>query len=298
MARGGLRRCCRPARGFRDWRATQLMVRSSKAALLVRYGVSVDPDSRRKGIGRWLLETINDAVFVGRGADLIFSTFEGGKAGSLTVQAAFDERGLAVHRFHQSPVLILWANAAAALDQAGKPNSTRRIYVDESFQLLFANPDSGEDEVLLPTLKRLDALIRAEPSVSFELTDSFLAYLRNPPSDAGGGYWFTFDDGHWCFVICSVTRVAYNENAIETSVLIQSVLHESCTSDQIIRCLLELAERAFCAGRRTLVAYTHSQVPLSVFRRLGFESNGQFDLFIRDIKALVETLDVVAHRIS
>ena len=252
---------------------------------------SVDCASRRRGIGRWVLETINDAVFRQRGADLIFSTFQGGKAGSSTVQATYDAHGLTVRKFHESPVLVLRADAASlpGLDQSV---AIRRVFIDSGRQL--RRTDSDEDENVLPTLTQINEMISAQHAVSFALAESFLSFLSEPPADESGGYWVAFDDGSWCFMTCTVTKLAYNDAAIGSSLLLQTVLHEGCTNDQLEQCLSGLAHLAFRAGHRALVAYDHSQMPPRVFRALGFDASGQFYLSVRGAEDIIHNLEPVS----
>lgn len=252
---------------------------------------SVDCELRRQGIGRWLLETINDAVFAQRGADLIFSTFEGGKAGSSTVQATYDAQGLAVHKFHESPALILRADAAASLHNLDESVVARRVFVDSARQLRFADAEGGE--AALPTLAQLDEMTRFHHAVSFALVQSFLDVVREPPVAEAGGYWFAFDDGNWCFMTCSITKLAYNDAAIGSSLLLQTVLHKGCTNNQLKACLAKLALLAFSAGCRALVAYDYSQIPLSTFRALGFAASGQFYLSVRGAEEVIRKLKPV-----
>ncbi|MEM7254137.1 MAG: hypothetical protein AAF493_22190 [Pseudomonadota bacterium] len=67
---------------------------------------SVAPDHRRRGLGGWVLEGINERVFQSAGNDLIFSTFHSGHAGSPTVQSTYDAANLAVNRFHSTPLWV------------------------------------------------------------------------------------------------------------------------------------------------------------------------------------------------
>ncbi|MCZ6874534.1 MAG: GNAT family N-acetyltransferase, partial [bacterium] len=66
---------------------------------------TVSAQHRRRGIGQWLLAGINQLVFEEQQADLIFSTFHHGHAGSPTVQSTFDRiPDWGVNRFYSTPI--------------------------------------------------------------------------------------------------------------------------------------------------------------------------------------------------
>ena len=66
---------------------------------------TVSSQHRRRGIGRWVLEGINQLAFEQNQANLTFSMFHRGAAGSPTVQATYDDIAhWGVNRFHQTPI--------------------------------------------------------------------------------------------------------------------------------------------------------------------------------------------------
>ena len=253
---------------------------------------SVDPDSRRRGVGTWVLETINNAVFGERGADLVFSTFEGSKAGSVTVQATYDAHGLAVRRFHESPVYVLRADARQDLPESPGLAAIERVYAGQDGQLKFVGEHASRRA--LPTVSELTAAVQASHAAAFAIEASFSDQLLCTPKDDTGSYWFEFGNGRWCWVTCTVTHLGYNDAAIGTSLLMQTVLHSGCSQAQLRECVAELARMAFRSGHRALVAYDHSQVSVETLLGLRFAPSGRFFLSVRGSTRTVARLEQVA----
>ena len=157
---------------------------------------SVDPEHRRRGLGRWVLEGVNRCAFEDDGADLIFSSFHDGHAGSPTVQSTFDRiDGWSVERFHASDVWNLRLNNLPGM-AADAPRG-RRIWFRDSDRRILVGEDLEENE--LPDLTAVDRWVRNRFDVSFAIGGSLREQYFDEDGDGSGCLFYRFPDGAEAF---------------------------------------------------------------------------------------------------
>jgi GNAT superfamily N-acetyltransferase len=151
---------------------------------------TVSAQYRRRGIGRWLLEGINQLVFEAQQAALIFSTFHHGHAGSPTVQSTF-ERILdwGVQRFYTTPI---WSRRLdrEPLPALPEPLSVTRVVWPEDHAEWIAQADSASSvNRTLPTLEAFTHTIRRQYAVAFGIDAGFVRRIscrtRQMPGRSG-----------------------------------------------------------------------------------------------------------------
>lgn len=235
---------------------------------------SVAPDHRRRGIGKQVLEGINEEAFGVRGADLIFSTFHGGHAGSPTVQATFDAAGLQVNRFQETPAFVL------RFDRAELPESGEGLPMILAVSLegdVVVDADAGRQ---LVNVSELDAAIAEAHEVSFRSTD-LLGVFANPAVDTAKSYWLEFDDGAWCWVNATVNHLRYNEHAVGTSMQLQTLYGEGLTDVQVEQTIVALCRQWKAEKHLAAMAMNQTNMSPACLERIGFHADDQLYFAVR-----------------
>ena len=231
---------------------------------------TVSVDHRRKGLGRWILEGINELVFERRGADVIVSSFHSGHAGSPAVQSTFDRiDDWGVVRFHTSPI---WSRR---LDKEPLP-PLDPVPVFASLQMVGELPEEGlravgdPSGVELPSPTQIDGALLDQFEASFAFADSFAAqYLgRNP---ASGTLLYDLGPGRSCLAGYNIMPMSINDHRLRPVGQLQFLLAGDCSVAEITRVVhhvaLYLAER----GCFALSMVDMGMVPETVLTSLGFE---------------------------
>jgi GNAT superfamily N-acetyltransferase len=167
---------------------------------------TVSAQHRRRGVGRWLLEGINHLVFEEQQADLIFSTFHHGHAGSPTVQSTFDRiPDWGVHRFYTT---LIWSRRLdrEPLPPVPEPLSVTRVVWPGDHSEWTAQPDSTSSAAMtLPTLDAFTQTIRTQYEVAFGLDASFRTHYLLPDAPDAGTLWYDLGQGATCCASFSIT---------------------------------------------------------------------------------------------
>lgn len=236
-----------------------------KAVLSAYYvtAFSVAPAYRRRGIGRWVLEGINELVFTERGADLIFSTFHIGHAGSPTVQSTFDAiSDFAVCQFSTSPLYGL------RFDRWTPPSSTRavggRLMLDEHrLQCL------TEDSARVLDAGGLRRTAASAHGASFALDRSFDAFYLSSTQDNAGSIWYAFGDDRWCWITYSFLSLAFNHTPLGACGQLQTVASHDVDDSELESALCDVAHRFAEHGCISMILLDQGAVPVDVLLRIG-----------------------------
>lgn len=223
---------------------------------------SVSPRYRRQGVGRWVLEGINDLVFNEQGADIVFSTFHIGHAGSPTVQHTYDAIGsLEINRFWSSPLYGL------RFGKWSPPKLTRadgtRVSIDERGQTQFAN---GKSATIFQAFSE-DAIKRCGAYFGFN-TSFGEFYLKSAQTDSGS-LWYNLGDGQYCWITYSLLPLAWGHTPIGNSGQLQTVLSTGLSNEDFGTVLNDVAHRFREAGCVSMTMLDQGAVPLSVLTEIG-----------------------------
>ena len=222
------------------------------------------PQYRRQGIGRWVLEGINELVFMERGADLIFSTFHLGHAGSPTVQSTYDAiSDYGVCRFSTSPLYGL------RLSKWKPPPHDRvrgeRLVLDDAGKLRLADTDRAAP------LSR-DALAGAlgeTYEAAFTLDGSFGALYLAPESKESGGIWYEFGEDRWCWITYAFLGLAIDHTPIGRCGQVQTVASRGLQEAELEAAMIDTLHRFADLGCTSAIMLDQGAVPADSLARIG-----------------------------
>jgi GNAT superfamily N-acetyltransferase len=256
---------------------------------------TVSAHQRRRGIGRWLLEGINRLAFEEHQADLVFSTFHLGHAGSPTVQATFDRiPDWAVHRFHTTPI---WSRRLdrEPLQPLTEPIAVTRVVWPADHAEWITHPDpAAAADIRLPTLDAFTHSIRTQYAVAFGLDASFRTQYLLPDAPEAGTLWYDPGPGAACCASFSITPLTVNERRLRPAGVVQSLHTEACTPAHLERVLRHLAQVFLDHGCFAMSLYDLGVVPPALLHRLGFHpSADRYTYAVRGPRRTIEPFTTV-----
>jgi GNAT superfamily N-acetyltransferase len=256
------------------------------------------PDLRRQGLGRYVLEGINDVVFKQRDADLIFSCFHEGHAGSHTVQATFASlTGHAVCQFARSS---LYSRRIAVEEDSSEDKRQGRV--DDAIALeagpkmtilagpLAPNPNAdanaapdikGQADIRIPSLAELNSLATNGFAAGFALSESFEQLYLQGSNEHQGSLWFEFPHGGQVWVTYWIVPLAIDQRSIGTCAQLQTIADSGVDSCQLAQAIDE-AQRYFSQhGCRAMVLLDAGSVDGKACEHLGFRAGDGLTLAVR-----------------
>ena len=250
---------------------------------------TVSAEYRRRGIGRWVLEGINKVAFEERGADLLFSSFHHGAAGSPTVQSTFDQiEGFGVNRFSSFPS---WGRRIdkEPLPAIELPADVTRLQLsnDSSDWEVSSEGDSARG-VALPSMDSFTETVRTGYDVSFVPDASFGDYYLRADSPEAGALWYDFGQGATCLVTYALTPLIVNERGLRPTGLIQAVHAENCQPAHLEQLLVHLSHRFLAQGCFAITLYDIGVFPHEVLEKLGLQSDDRFDYAVRGPREVID----------
>jgi GNAT superfamily N-acetyltransferase len=256
---------------------------------------TVSAHYRRRGIGRWLLEGINQLVFEEQQADLIFSTFHHGHAGSPTVQSTFERiPDWGVQRFYTTSI---WSRRLdhEPLPSLPEPLSVTRVVWPGDRTEWTAQADSASSaDRTLPTLDAFTHTIRRQYEVAFGLDASFRTQYLLPDAPDAGTLWYTLEQGACCCASFYITPLVVNDRHLKPVGVIHSLHTEKCTPAHLERVLLHLGHRFLEHGCFAMSLYDLGVMPPGLLYRLGFHpSEDRYAYAVRGPRRAIEPFTVV-----
>ncbi len=234
---------------------------------------TVSSQHRRRGLGRWVLDGINHLVFEERQADLIFSTFHQGHAGSPTVQYTFDHiPGWGVCRFHTTP---LWSRR---LDRDPMPPpaqsvSATPVVLHEGGTQLLAHEHTGDASITLPSVADFTTAVRTQYDVAFGLDASFRTQYFNADSADAGTLWYEFASGASACVSYYLTPLIVNDRSLRPVGQLHSIHADSCEPSDFEAMLQHLGHFLSERNSFAMSLYDEGVIPHTCLQRLGFRSS-------------------------
>lgn len=255
---------------------------------------TVSSHYRRQGLGRWVLEGINHLVFEEQQADLIFSTFHQGHAGSPTVQATFDRiPDGGVHRFHTMP---FWSRR---LDREPFPPLTRPLSVTpvvlpKDGTEFVPHASAAATHTTLPSVAAFTQAVRAQYDVAFGLDASFRTLYLHPDASDAGTLWYDLGQGASCCVSYYVTPLIVNDHPLNPVGQIHSVHAQDCTPAHLEHVLHHLGLFFHEQGCFAISLCDEGVIPPDVLRQLGFHpSDDQYVFAVRGPRRAIESFTTV-----
>jgi GNAT superfamily N-acetyltransferase len=249
---------------------------------------TVSAQHRRRGIGRWLLEGINQMVFEERHADLVFSTFHQGHAGSPTVQSTFDRiPNWGVQRFHTTPI---WSRRLdrAPLPPLTEPLSVRRVVRPTVYAEWTLQADNAATTVTLPPLEVFTQTIRTRYDVAFGLDASFRSQYLLPEAPDAGTFWYELGQGAACCASFYLTPLIVNERRLRPVGVLHSLHAAQCTPAHLERVLQHLGHFFLDQGCFAMSLYDLGVIPPELLQRLGFRpSEDRYAYAVRGPRATI-----------
>ena len=268
-----------------------------QASLRVYYAsvFTVSAQHRRRGIGRWLLEGINQLVFEEQQADLIFSTFHQGHAGSPTVQSTFNRiPGWGVHRFHTTPI---WSRRLDRdpLPSLPEPVSvTRVVWPADRAEWTVQADSTAAAHLTLPTLDAFTHTLRTHYDVAFGLDASFRTQYLRPDLPDAGTLWYDLGQEACCCASFSLTPLVVNARRLRPVGVLQALHTEHCTPAQLERVLLHLAQWFLDHGCFAMSLYDLGLIPHELLQRLGLHpSEDRYVYVVRGPRGVIEPFAAV-----
>ncbi|MCP4605263.1 MAG: hypothetical protein GY847_32890 [Proteobacteria bacterium] len=256
---------------------------------------TVSSQHRRRGIGQWILEGINHLLFEEQQADLIFSTFHHGQAGSPTVQSTFNRiPDWGVNRFHTTPV---WSRRLDRnpLPPLKEPVSVTRVVWPANHAEWTAEADpAASAEITLPTLDAFTQTLRTQYEVAFGLEGSFRSQYLLPGAPDAGTLWYDLGQGTVCCANFYITPLAVNDRHLRPAGAIQGLHTEACTPVHLERVLRHLAQVLREHGCFTMTLYDLGMIPYELLHRLGFRpSEDRYAYTVRGPRHAIEQFATV-----
>ncbi len=249
--------------------------------------LSVSAHHRRRGLGRWILEGINRAVFEDRGGDLIFSTFQLGHAGAPTVQATFDDiSDWGVLHFQGSPIWSrrLDRDPLAPLED---PLEWRSLSVETSETGAHEEGDHQESDheesdheeavqlIDEDQLSALESWICGAHSVAFGLGASVRSqYLSPGVGPASGLFLYSLGNGRQALVGWYVVGLAIDDHRLRPVGQVQMMALAEAEEDEREHILRHLAEHFVSHGCFAMSVVDAGVSVERALESLGFERTG------------------------
>jgi hypothetical protein len=256
---------------------------------------TVSSHYRRRGLGQWLLEGINQEVFAERQADLIFSTFHQGHAGSPTVQATFDRLAdWGVQRFHSTPI---WSRR---LDRQPFPPLTEALRAipivlpATSTALLPHSTAAASADITLPTVAAFTEVLRTHYDVAFGLDGSFRTQYLQPDATDAGTFWYEPEQGASGCASFYMTPLIVNGRRLNPVGQIHTIHTQQCTPLHLERMLHHLGVYFSAHGCFAMTLYDQGVIPHDLLRRLGFRpSEDQYLFAVRGPRQAIDAFSTV-----
>ena len=287
----GILVCTRDARpvGFEIAMQRTLFCQGQTLRAFLVTAFTVSAQHRRRGIGRWLLEGVNQEAFERRKADLLFSSFHHGAAGSPTVQSTFDQiQGFGVNRFHTFPS---WGRR---IDKQPLPSLDAPISVVRLEQVE-GSPDwqprmeaSTDAPVAVPSRAEFTDIVRKKYAVAFAPDASFSDYFLHAGSNEAGTLWYDFGQAATCFVSYALVPLIVNERCLRPVGVVQAVHAQNCEKPHLEQILVHLAHRFLADGCFAISLYDVGVFPHEVLEKLGLQADDKFDYAVRGPRAVID----------
>ena len=232
---------------------------------------SVSSRYRRRGVGRWLLEGINDLVFDERQADLIFSAFHQGRAGSLAVQSMVDRLpDWRVCCFHAAPFWSRGLDHDPPSSLTPALSATPVMLPREGTRLLAPAAAERSTSVSLPSVADLTAVLNTSHEVAFGLDASFRTRYLQPEASDSGTLWYEFTSGASACVSYYLAPLILNDRQIEPIGQLHSIHTHECHPRQIEAMLDHLGLLLHAKGCFAMSLYDQGVIPPESLQQLGF----------------------------
>ena len=233
---------------------------------------TVSADHRRKGLGRWILEAINQLVFEEHDAEMILSTFHEGHAGSPAVQSTFDRIGdWGVARFHQSPIWSRRLDKDPLSPRSPVPDFVQLEMTGETPNTGLRARPGGSDRHGVPDLCAIDGLLRAEFETSFALEASLSAQYLDPRNEASGLLLYEVgSEAEICLAGFNVLPIAINDKRLPPIGQLQLLLAPRCTDAQLEEVVHHMGLFLADLGCFAMSLLDMGVVPRTVLEGLGF----------------------------
>ena len=256
---------------------------------------TVSAQHRRRGIGQWLLEGINQLVFETQQADLIFSTFHHGHAGSPTVQATFDRiPDWGVNRFYTTPIWSRRLDREPLLPLPEPISVTPVVWPADQAEWTAPADSASSAEMTLPTLKALTQTIRRQYDVAFGLDASFRTLYLLPDAPDAGTLWLELGQEAFCCASFHIIPLVVNDRRLRPAGVIQSLHTENCTPAHLERVLLHLGHLFLEHGCFAMSLYDLGVIPHELLHRLGFTpSEDRYAYAVRGPRRAIEPFTTV-----
>lgn len=253
---------------------------------------TVSSQHRRRGIGRWVLQGINQLAFEHNQADLIFSMFHRGAAGSPTVQATYDTiADWGVNRFHQTPI---WGRRIdkEPLPAAPEPAAVARIVWPAGATEWAQKRLKGA--VTLPSSDAFRNTIRKQHDVAFDVDKSVRSHYLDADGSHAGMLWYDLGEEASCCVSYSVMPLAVNDRKLRPAGTSQMVYAEKCGVAQYQQVLAHLAQYLLDLGCFAFSVYDLGVIPEDVLRAMGLETDeDMYDYTVRGPRTIIEQFSSV-----
>ncbi len=256
---------------------------------------TVSSQYRRRGLGAWILEGINHLAFDERQADLVFSTFHQGHAGSPTVQSTFDRiPDWGVCRFYTT---TLWSRR---LDRDPLPplsqavSATPIVLPREGTPLLAQAEAESTASVTLPSVNALTAALRAQYEVAFGLDASFRTQYLNPEATDSGTIWYEFASGATACVSYYLTPLIVNDRHLNPVGQLHSIYTQNCSPNDLESMLHHLGLFLRERGCFAMSLYDLGVIPHGSLRQLGLRpSDDRYAFAVRGPRRVIEPFHTV-----
>ena len=279
--------------GFEQALERTLYVRHTPLKAYYATLFSVSPAYRRQGIGRWILDGINQLAFEEHHADVIFSMFHRGAAGSPTVQATYDNiPGWGVNRFHNTPI---WGRRIdkAPLPARPEPNAVARIVWPCDQDEWRAEPIMGQ--ITLPRSEAFRQTIRERYDVCFDLEANFRSHYLGPTGTEAGLLWYEFSNGATCCVGYTLMPLAVNDRQLRPAGMVQTVHAENCQVIHLEQMLVHLGNYFRNLGCFAMSVYDLGVIAHRALSAIGLETDeDRYDYTVRGPRNIIDQFSNLA----
>jgi GNAT superfamily N-acetyltransferase len=253
--------------------------------------LTIHPDYRRRGYGRWLLQCLHHVLFAQRDAALVLATLHIGHAGLPTVQQTY--AALPDWQMQCVATAPVWG---CRLDRVALPPlaptvHVRRLAMSPDGRAWLADSAAPARRSPLTSPEAFRHALRQHYALACDLDGSFRTqYLRAETPDAGT-YGYHFGDGAVCSISYELGTLLAHEHIMGRLGRIQAVSTFQCTTGHLSQALAHMCHVFTRAGCVLASLSDLGGVPHQVLRALGFRPTGDVSLVtVRGRRTVLEAL--------
>lgn len=255
--------------------------------------LTVAPQYRGLGLGRWITQTMNGLVIDQRRGEVIIANYNIAHGGLATVESAL--RGnldWCVHPFHTA---VTWSRdlASEPLPEPARLLKVEQVTVARDGRLSASCEGSHGARLSLRSAVDANEELRTTYDVAFGLDSSLRTQFFDAPTGDAGTVVFIFDDGV-CGISFNIAELGLNERTFGRVGRLQAIHAVACSAEDVRSAVLHVCRWFQRKGCREVRIVDEGIVPPPVLEDLGFHSaDDRLTFAVRGPKDAVQLFEAV-----